>query len=130
MPLRLSMDRWPIAVITHDGEVTDAEVDAHLLESQKIFARRERYAIVFDSTKAGKVSPYMRKKSQEWLNVNEAAMMEFCTGNAFVFASPAMRFLLSTMLLFRGHTVPHSVCATVDEAMRWAKQQMFRSHAV
>ena len=129
MPLRLNMERWPIAVITHEGEVSDAEVDQHLLDSAKIFAKGERYAIVFDSTKAGKVSPYMRKKSQEWLDVNHAAMMQFCVGNAFVFASPAMRFLLSTALLFRGHTVPHSVCASLDEGLRWAKQQLFTANA-
>ena len=126
MPLTMSLSQWPIVVITHVGDVTDAEVDAHLLESGRIFAKQEPYASVFDSTKAGKVSPYMRKRVQEWMNSNAEAMEIYSAGNAFVFASPAMRFLLSTMLLFRDHKVPHHVCGKLDEGMKWAREQVIR----
>jgi hypothetical protein len=130
MPLTMKMEQWPIVVITHIGEVSDAEVDAHLAASVRIFERKEPYAIVFDSSRAGKVSPYMRKRSQEWLDKNHDAMVQYCVGNAFVFASPAMRFLLSTMLLFRDHSVPHFVCATLDEGLKWARGQMFKDQAM
>jgi hypothetical protein len=125
MPLTMKMEQWPIVVITHIGDVTDAEVDSHLNDSLRIFAKNEPYAIVFDSSRAGKVSAYMRKRTQEWLERNHDTMVQFCVGHAFVFASPAMRFLLSTMLLFRDHTVPHLVCATLEEGMRWAKGRTF-----
>jgi hypothetical protein len=129
MPLHLDLHTWPVVLITHVGEVSDLEVDTQLAEADAIFARRERHAIVFDSRHAGKVSPYMRDRTKAWLGAHEEQMRQFTVGNAFVFSSPALRFLLSTMLLFSRHRVPHKVCSSLDEATRWAVQQLAMARA-
>jgi hypothetical protein len=45
-----------------------------------------------------------------------------------VFRSAALRFVMSTVMLVASHPVPHRVCATLDEALTWARGQIAARH--
>lgn len=122
--MRTSTVHWPIVIHTTEGSPTDVEVDAFIRAAEQILSRRERHAVIFDSSRATSATAYMRRRSAEWLRENEATLKEYCVGTALVFSSAAMRFVMSTAMLIQPPATPYQVCGTLDEALRWARMQI------
>ncbi len=120
---RISTEAWPIVVHTMEGSPTDAEIDAYIVEANEILKRKQKHAVVMDSSKAGSISSYARKRTKEWLTEHFQEVHAYCAGTAYVFASPALRFILSGTMLFMQHPTPYVICATLDEAKTWARRQ-------
>lgn len=122
--IETDLDGWPIVVHRTLGTPTDVQVDAFIRQADMLLDRGEPYVVVFDSTDAGRVSPYMRQQSMAWLKTHGVRLGEHCRGTALVFPSAAFRFVLSTVLLVSPAPVPHSVCGTLREALDWARRQL------
>lgn len=116
--------RWPLVVFRTIGSPSDEQVDAFVALSDELLGRGERYVVVFDNLLADLPSAYMRQKSIDWLQRNAARMEGVCIGTALVFRSAGLRFVMSSVMLFASHATPHAVCATLDEALGWARAQL------
>ena len=46
-----------------------------------------------------------------------------------MFRSPALRFVMSGVMLVASHPTPHAVCGTLDDALRWAQGQLGAARA-
>jgi len=118
------LDRWPIVVHRTLGAPPDHEVDAFLQRANGIMRRREKHVVVFDSLLAGVPSAYMRSRCIAWLRENRPGLDAYCVGTGLVFRSPALRFVMSGVMLAQWHTTPHRVCASLEEAVVWARRQL------
>ncbi len=122
--IETDMGRWPIVVHRTINIPGDDEVDAFIRRADAILLRGVPHVIVFDSLLADLPSAYMRKRSGEWLKGNGERMQGICVGTALMFRSPALRFVMSGVMLVASHPTPHLVCGTLDEALRWSQGQL------
>lgn len=120
--------RWPIVVHRTIGVPSDADVDAFIKRADAILAKQQPHVVIFDNVLSGRVSAYMRQRSMDWLKANSPQLAEHCLGTGLVFRSAALRFVMSTVMLVASHPVPHKVCATLDEALTWARVQIAARH--
>jgi hypothetical protein len=119
--------RWPIAIHRTIGSPSSAEVDAFVQRADDILKRRQTHVVIFDSLLSDLPSPYMRQRSMDWMKRSSAELPKFCVGTVLVISSPAIRFVLSAVLLTKAHTTPLHVCSTIDEAIRWAEGRLAAS---
>jgi hypothetical protein len=122
--IETDMSRWPIVVHRTIGSPTDHEVDGFIHRANGILARRARHAVIFDSLLSEMPSKYMRERSIDWLRQNGEGLRDHCVGTALMFRSPALRFVLSGVMLMSSHPTPHIVCGTLEEAIRWSRSQL------
>ena len=122
--IETDMSRWPIVLHRTIGSPIDREVDQFIARADAILGRRVPHVVVFDNLLADVPSAYMRSRSVEWLRANGERMRGTCLGTALMFRSPALRFVLSGVMLVSSHPTPHAVCGTLDEALRWARGQL------
>lgn len=123
------MTRWPIVVHRTIGVPGDLEVDRFIERAEAVLARGVRHVVVFDNLLAELPSPYMRKRSADWLRSNGERMQGVCLGTALMFRSPALRFVMSGVMLVASHPTPHVVCGTLDDALAWSRQQLASARA-
>lgn len=123
---RLTTDEslWPIVIHETVGVPPESDVIRMLARSDACLARREKYIVIFDSSRAGSTPGYLRDASIRWLKDNRGELERWCLGSALVVRSPALRFLMSTVLLMTSHTVPQEVFPTFDKAMDWAEAKL------
>ncbi|MCC6875996.1 MAG: hypothetical protein IT378_16935 [Sandaracinaceae bacterium] len=119
-----SLDEWPIVVHTTVGIPSEQDVRAFVERADALLLRRERHVVVFDNSQAGRVPSYLRDASTEWLARNRDALERHCAGSALVLRSPALRFVMSTVLLVSSHAVIKEVFGTREEAMAWARRTL------
>jgi hypothetical protein len=122
------MSRWPIVVHRTIGSPTDSQVDSFVQRSQEILDRGVKHVVIFDNLLAEIPSSYMRQRSIDWLKNNGLQMKDVCLGTALLFRSASLRFVMSGVMLFASHPTPHAVCATMDEALRWSRDQLDNRH--
>ncbi len=116
--------RWPIVVHRTVGTPSDAQVDAFIQRADAIMARGVRHVVVFESLQAGRATKHMRKKNLEWLRANQEQVASLCGGMALVVRSPALRFVLSTVMLVWPQPLPHTVVGSMPEALDWAEKRL------
>lgn len=122
--IETDMTRWPIVLHRTIGSPIDREVDQFIARADAILDRGVPHVVVFDNLLAELPSAYMRTRSVDWLTANADRMRGTCVGTALMFRSPALRFVLSGVMLLSAHPTPHTVCGTLDEALRWARAQL------
>lgn len=128
--IRTDESRWPIVVHRTVGIPPESDVDRFIAAADMHLARAEPYVVIFDNSQAGRVPPYLRSKAKAWLEANSERLGQHCLGTALVFRSAALRFVMTTVMLVVSHPVPHEVCATEEEALRWASDQLRIARAV
>ena len=127
--IRTDESRWPIVVHRTVGIPSEADVDRFIAAADMHLARAEPYVVIFDNTLAGRVPAYLRSSAKAWLTENQTRLGEHCLGTALIFRSAALRFVMTTVMLVVSHPVPHEVCATEEEALRWAGEQLRMARA-
>jgi len=121
MPIRLDISKPPVVVVTFLGASSDQQLEVYL-EDVSIRLREGRREIYIFDTRAMAMPPATHIKRQgEWLRDHRAAIQECAPGNAFVIASAATRFILSTIFLIQKPPVPYLVTESMDEALRWCQ---------
>ncbi|MGA9521590.1 MAG: hypothetical protein WBV82_09010 [Myxococcaceae bacterium] len=122
--VHVDTSQWPIVVHTTVGSPSDGQFDAYIREATEVLFREGRHVAVMDSSLLGKASAYARERKKEWLANHEQDLRRACLGTAFVLSSPVTRFAAATILLVRPFPTPYVVCATLEEAMAWARQRL------
>ncbi|MGE0792207.1 MAG: hypothetical protein AB7S26_41425 [Sandaracinaceae bacterium] len=116
--------RWPIVVHRTIGIPSEDDVDRFIDAANAHLQRQEPYVVVFDNTHAGRVPAYMRQRASDWLRENAPRLSRYCLGTALVFKGAALRFVMTGVMLVASHPVPHEVCGTEQEALRWASERL------
>lgn len=115
---------WPIVVHATVGIPSEAAVDAFIDRANAILDRGARHVVIFDSSRAGRTTGYMRRRNQDWLRANEERLARHCVGLGLVFPSAALRFVMSTAMLFWNEPVPYEIFGSLDDAKAWARNQL------
>lgn len=125
--LETDESRWPIVIHRTIGIPSDEQVDAFVARATKHALSGETYAIIFDNSHGGRATTYMRNESKKWLKAHNHLLRKSCAGTAFVFRNPALRFVMSTVLLVVEFGFEHKVCRTVEEALAWSESQLLKA---
>jgi hypothetical protein len=115
---------WPIVIHSTIGVPSEEDVDAFLRRADALLARGELHAVVFDSSRSGRVTRYMRQRSLEWVQANKTELERHCVCKSLVIRSAALRFVMMTVMLVTGHGVREEVFESVAEAVSWSRAQL------
>lgn len=124
MPITLSFSP-PIAFARFDGAQTEAELEAYILDFDKIIARRQPYAVI-TWMQSYSQSPALIARMGRWLKESDAAMRELCVATSIIASSPTFRFTLSTLFLIKPMACPYLVCETFPRAMEFLREHSAR----
>jgi hypothetical protein len=116
--------RWPIVVHSTIGVPSEDDVDAFLARADTLLARGALHAVVFDSSRSGRVTRYMRRRSLEWVQANKGELEHHCVCKSLVIRSAALRFVMTAVMLVTGHGVREEVFESLDEAIAWSRAQL------
>jgi hypothetical protein len=114
----------PSAVITCEGVMDQDDTRRFIDTLDAVLRRNERYVTVFDSTKLSSFRMPDRDKIVQWLHENDAELKKLWLGSAVVLSSPALRFVISTVLLVSRPPAPIKVFGSSSEAMAWARARL------
>ena len=113
-------DTFPIITITFTGEkATRANFGEYLDELSANYDRKVPFALVFDASQSLSLNPIYQKQQADWMKQNEALIVSYCRGSAFVIPGAMMRNILKMIFAISRHPVPFRVFSTVVEARQW-----------
>ncbi|HEU4408842.1 MAG TPA: hypothetical protein VFS43_26510 [Polyangiaceae bacterium] len=110
-------DLEALFIVTSLRRPSGAEFGAHVRAMTARHQRPGRFAMVMDVAKAPPPTPQHRRVQDRWLAEHHVLIANKCFGVAFIFSSPAARFVLSTMLLLRPLPCPYAVCDSRAQAL-------------
>lgn len=125
-PTRATVDdsSWPLVYITLSGSPDEAQFNGVMAGLDRIIARAEVHGVIFDARTAESPPRHFRQRQTDWIKQHQAELARFSRGIAFVFQSPVMRFVLSSLLLVQSLPMPYCVCATPEEALAWLRPRL------
>ena len=117
------LDQWPVLIIRPKPEdMTLQQLEVALKHYDRTLeARREPYAVVFDSRNVKGMDASLRRRLAQYNAENEDRARAFCRGSAFVMTSTMVRGLMTAILWVRKPPVETRVFEELDEAMDWAR---------
>ena len=116
--------RWPLVVVTFDGDATDDEYRAYMNERTAQLARREKHATILDGRTCGAMPPSQRKMQADWQREHAELVRQYTLGLAFLIQSPVLRGVLTAVLWMQPLSAPHHVAGTWPEAERWTIERL------
>jgi hypothetical protein len=111
-------------MVRFEGRVTDEQFLSYLERLTRAIAQGGRHATVIDASVAEITPPSQRRMQANWLRTHKAALAEHTAGTAFVFNSAVFRWVLSGIFIIQPPPMPHIICKTVGEGVRWAAAQL------
>jgi hypothetical protein len=127
MSVEFDSRSWPLLTVRLYGRDDDDAID-ELLTGLSRNLRRSRCAVVFDTTEViyPSLSDAQRwtRQEGEWLRRNQPLVARNCCAVGFVITNPALRFLLSGVLLIAPLPCAHAVVATQLEARAFCTAQL------
>jgi hypothetical protein len=124
MGIRYDDASWPIILVQFEGQVTDHEFADYLERLTTVFRRRERFTVILDASRA-QLTPFSHRHMQaNWLRTYKTAIAELNAGTAFVFTSAMFRVVLSGVFMLQPLPSPHTICATLADAVQWSADQL------
>ena len=114
----------PLLRITYDGAATEEQMRAYIDDYDAVLARRQRYALLLDASRAAVPSPTMRRMKAEFLRDRAGVMGALCVGGAYVITSPAIRGAMSAIFWLQPLPYPHVVVASPAEGERWCRARL------
>jgi hypothetical protein len=118
--IEVDESRFPLVVVTFEGQLADHEFDRYLLTMSRVLQRRAKNAIVFDARRAAAPTAMQRSKQAAWLKSNRAAIQQYSCGSVFVIASAVIRGGLTAILWISPIPGAHTVVSTLAEGEAWA----------
>jgi hypothetical protein len=102
------------------ANLSTQDVDRILGELVQYLRRGRPYYLLFDLGN-GLPDAVQRKKLTDHMSEHEAAISRWVRGLGVVVPSPIARKLMTAILWFAPPKVPHTLCATREEAQTWAE---------
>jgi hypothetical protein len=124
MPFIVNPADFPLLRITYDGPITEAEVRAYLADYDAVLARRQRYALLLDASRAVVPSATIRRMKADFLRQRAGVLGALCLGGAYVITSPAIRGAMSAIFWLQPLPFAHVVVGTLAEGERWCHERL------
>lgn len=125
--ITVDLSRFPIVNVRFGTSWSDADFDRYLETMEReALARCEPNVTILDARGAMNTPAIQRRKQAEWLRRHEATLKQHSLGTAFVIDSALVRGVLTAILWMQPMPAAHIVVATIEEAERWAAEQLAR----
>ena len=120
MAITLVTSEWPVCFVRIEGEQTLAEYEQHVAEFNRLYERKQPFAIV-TRILSYRSNREIIARTGRWFKETEPLIQKYWVSNAMVSESTGFRFLLSSVFLIKTLPIPYAVTATVDEALRFTR---------
>jgi hypothetical protein len=116
----MSTQRWPVVVINFPPAFSDADLEEHLLECERLLRREQPFYCIRDLTQIKQVpGATLRRTAATWEQANRAALGRVLIGVANVSASTLVRGAMTAMRWISPSPFPETTVSTLQEALRW-----------
>jgi hypothetical protein len=115
---------FPLLRIVYDGDSTEAEMRAYFNDYDAVLARRQRYVLLLDASRAAVPSATMRRMKAHFLRDRAGILGALCLGGAYVITSPAIRGAMSAIFWLQPLPYAHVVVGTLAEGERWCHERL------
>lgn len=123
MALTVDDTDFPLLRIVFAGSPSDDDVRAYFEAYDRVLARRQRYALLFDASRA-EPSPTLQRRKAEFLKQRASVLGALCLGGAYVITSPVVRGALSAVFWIQPLPYAHVVVPTVAEGEAWCRRRL------
>jgi hypothetical protein len=126
MNLYATFDRTqlPIITITFTGEKeTKENFELYLQELGNNYDSKEKFALVFELSKAPIPNVSYQLKQATWMKEHENLIQTYCLGVAYVIPSAVIRNVLKFVFSVQKNPVQFKVFSTYPEGEKWAREQ-------
>ncbi len=122
---RFDMSLFPVVILTVEGDITQESLDRHFVEYRELFARGERYGLVYDTSKLGNVESFVRKRYAEFMLEHREELATLCVACGVVMTSRIIRVSMSAVLWMTG-SLPFPTASFTDRpsAEAWVREQL------
>jgi hypothetical protein len=127
MPARFDASEWPLLIVHLEDRDDEHSVQA-MLTGLEEHLRRGRCAVVYDTTR--NVYPSLAEiqawsiKEGRWLLAHQQLIATRLVGVAFVLPNPALRFVLSAVMLISPLPAPNVVFEESASALAWCREKL------
>ena len=115
---------WPLCRMTYEGVCDDAEWQTHVDRMSEWARRGDKYAVVIDAQRVGRVSATQRRKIVDWINRDRQHLKTNCAGGALIFSNPIQQGLWTAIVWLTPIPIPVKVCRDVLSAEAWLTEQL------
>jgi len=115
----ISLEEWPLVIVTFLKSTTDEEYDRYIREIEQIRRRREPWAYILDAQNTAPMTSRHRKAYTESARRDADLIRQHLRCAAFVFANPIARACLTAVQWLAPPPYPWKVVATMREARAW-----------
>jgi hypothetical protein len=117
-----STQGWPVVVISFPPAFSDADLEEHLSECERLLRREQQFYCIRDLTRVKHVpTATMRRSAATWEQANRAALGRLLIGVANVSASTLVRGAMTAMRWITPSPFPETTVSTLQEAQRWGE---------
>lgn len=127
MPIQCE-EKWPILLVTWDGEASDEEFDRYIAWLQRTNRIPRKRVSVMNLMSGLKLPTSQMNKQTQQIKGDKEHIDATSLGIAFVVKSMVVRTLLKSVLFVSPLTVPQIVVPTLEEAMAWANDRLKAAH--
>ena len=123
---RLAVDtsRWPLVLLTHEGQATDEALRAHLDEVEReVLGRRRFFVQVVDQLRGERPNPIQRTIIARHHGRMAELYQRYCRGQAYA-AGPELRSAMVAVFWREPPRYPYTFVATMEEALAWARERL------
>lgn len=120
MPIRVGLE-GECARVALVGRATDAEYRAFFTDLAAVVRPLPRYVLVYDLRRAEVPTASQRRSLAAYQAEHAPAMRAHCRHVFFVIDAVIVRAALRVMLWIQPMVLPHTICATVQEAEALAR---------
>ena len=125
MPAHFEDNHWPLVVVRLVGADGNTDVEVMLTALQRRMFQG-RCAVLFDTSATEHQSLAQAQEvvriEGKWLRANQALIQRNVVGVAFVITNPAVRFVLSSVLLLAPLPTQHVVTGDENEGRSYCHQ--------
>ena len=121
MPIVFDHSRGNLIVVTFTGSPSDAEFDAYLATMEERLHNPAPCVYVMDARGTVNSTNAQIRRQGLWTKTHHARIFAICKGTAFVFDSPALRFVLSSVFLIHRPPTAYVVTRDLQDALTWAR---------
>lgn len=122
--------RLPLSIVTYRGLASMVEFEAFIARVDGWLTNGQRYALVFDASRADVPTALQRRRLAEWTASHRKDLARLCVGTAFVITSPLIQGAFTAVLWLQPLPYPHQVVATRKEGEAWCRKQLAAPLAV
>ena len=124
MPTDFDESDFPLVRVHAHGQSADSDVEERLAFAKRLLQRREKVALVFDTTGGRPLTARQRKMWADWLTEHDVLVRKYLVGCAIVVDSALTRGVFTGVFWLWSPPMPYTFAATPRQAEAWARERL------